>query len=452
MVLNENNNDSGVSDLKGNKNHLKIAIIGSGISGLSAAWLLNKNHEITLYEKNSYIGGHSNTAIIKIDEKIFPVDTGFIVFNPVNYPNLVALFDLLGVETTESNMSFSASLREGRFEYSGASLSGLFAQPKNIVNARFISMLWNIYKFYNHAPKLINDKSLQSTTLREFLVKFDYSDAFIFDHLIPMGAAIWSSSSKKMLDFPVLSFLQFFENHGLMKFFDRPKWLSIKGGSKIYVDKIVNEFSSRALIKQEVKRVERNGENISITTSNNEKKNYDYVVMACHADQTLELLEDPTDDEIEVLGSFKYQSNKVVLHTDINLLPKSKKAWSSWNYIGVGDDFKNQKLCVTYLMNHLQQLPTQKPIMVTLNPSKQIAPDKILNEYQYEHPLFDINAMYSQKRLWDIQNINNTWFCGAYFGSGFHEDGLQSGLAVAEKLGGLKRPWSVSNQSGRIGL
>jgi predicted NAD/FAD-binding protein len=448
-----NNNESNIdaasaSSLRGKK----IAVVGTGISGLAAAWLLNKHHSVTVYEQSDYVGGHSNTTDVHFDGKIFPVDTGFIVFNPVNYPNLVALFEHLKVATISSEMSFSASLNDGALEYSGTNLAGLLAQPLNIVRPRFIRMVKDIMRFYKQAPELTNDRSLEHVPLKDFLHQHGYSQPFIYDHLMPMGAAIWSSSAEQMLAFPTRAFLRFFDNHGLMQLNDRPEWRTVDGGSREYVKRLAASFSDRIRTNSPVATVRRGETSQTVITQDGSQEEFDHVVMACHSDQALELLESPTDEERAVLGAIRYQPNTAILHTDINLMPKRKRAWASWNYLGTGKDAADQTLCVTYLMNMLQSLPTEKPVMVTLNPCREIDPDKIIASYDYDHPLFNAAAMASQPRLWDLQGNQNTWFCGAYFGSGFHEDGIQAGLAVAEKLGGEPRPWTVAEPSARVGL
>ena len=430
----------------------KIAIVGTGISGLSAAWLLNQHHDVTVYEQNDYVGGHSHTVQFQINGQDLAVDTGFIVYNPTNYPNLVALFDLLGVPTKASDMSFSASLNDGSLEYSGTNLRGIFAQPLNIFRPRFIRMMRDIFRFYTQTPNLIGDMSLRDVSLRDFLHKHNYTDAFIYSHLMPMGAAIWSSSVKQMLDFPALAFLRFFENHGLAQFKDRPEWRTVDGGSREYVKRLKASFAERIRIGQPVSKVERSETAQTVICADGSREEFDQVVLACHADQALQLLANPTAKEQETLASIRYQANTAVLHTDTSLLPKRKGAWASWNYLGIGKDDHDQLLCVTYLMNRLQGLPTETSVMVTLNPCKEIDPDKIIQSYDYEHPLFNIAAIQSQPKLWGLQGKQNTWFCGAYFGSGFHEDGVQAGLAVAEKLGGFKRPWALENPSTRVGL
>ena len=435
---------------RGHHRAQKIAIVGSGISGLSAAWLLNKRHDVTVYEQNAHVGGHSNTAQINVEGKEVAVDTGFIVYNPVNYPNLVALFDLLGVPNNESNMSFSASLRDGALEYAGSNMNGLLAQRSNLARPRFLMMIRDLLRFYREAPELIDRRELATVSLGEFLRENKYGRAFVNDHLIPMGAAIWSSSAEQMLAFPALSFLRFFNNHGLVQLKDRPQWRTVTGGSREYVRRLSADFAEKIRRDSAVTRVVRTGSRIDIHTENHGIESYDQVVMACHADEALNLLENPTPAERRTLGSFSYQPNTAVLHSDQRLMPRRKRAWASWNYIGTGAELDDRSLCVTYWMNSLQNLNTDVPIFVTLNPAKTIDPDKVFATYDYAHPVFDAAANQAQHQLWDLQGRQRSWFCGAYFGSGFHEDGIQAGLEVAEMLGGIKRPWIVPNASARV--
>lgn len=434
------------------KDRGKIAVVGTGISGLSAAWLLSQDHDVTVYEKNLYVGGHSHTADIFIDGKKIAVDTGFIVYNPLNYPNLVALFEHHRVPTKRSDMSFAASLNNGALEYSGTDLNGLFSQRKNILQPRFLRMLADLLRFYKQAPGLCNDRSLQDVSLGTFLRRNRYSDAFIYDHLIPMGAAIWSSSIDEMLSFPTLAFLRFFQNHGLLRLTGRPEWRTVEGGSREYVRRLTATFSDRIRCGDPVTTVVRSDGQVIIATASGSRRTFDHVVIACHSDAALTLLAEPTDAERNILGNIHYQPNRAVLHTDTTLMPKRHTAWASWNYIGTTAGDTGRSACITYWMNRLQTLQTSQPVFITLNPNRHIDPNKILQTRDYEHPVFDLAAMRAQSGLWDLQGRQNTWFCGAYFGSGFHEDGIQAGLAVAEMLGSRPRPWILEEPSSRIGL
>ena len=425
----------------------QIGIVGTGIAGMSAAWLLSKNHTVTIFEKDDRIGGHSNT----VDVNGLGVDTGFIVYNEKNYPNLIALFDHLGVATQSTNMSFGVSIDQGDFEYSGGDLPGLFAQKLNLLRPRFWRMIRDILRFYREAPLALNDDSNQYVTLGEYLSKHGYSKIFQRDHLLPMGAAIWSAPVDTMLEYPLSSFLRFCENHGLLQISNRPKWRTVVGGSKEYIKCLVKDYNHKIKINRAVKQVWSDANGAYVEDSNDNVFSFDQVVMASHADQALNMLKSPSADEIGLLGTFSYQVNEAILHTDPSLMPKNKGAWSSWNYLSAQANGQDS-VCVTYWMNKLQNLNSGTDYFVTLNPPKLPKDDSILRNFTYQHPLFDRHTMAAQKKLWDLQGKQRLWFCGSYFGHGFHEDGLQSGLAVAEELGGEKRPWSVKNESGRIHL
>jgi len=431
---------------------LDIAIVGSGIAGLSAAWLLNRRHEVTVYEQADSVGGHSDTATVTMGGRELNVDTGFIVYNPVNYPNLVELFRYLDVPTMTSDMSFAASLDDGRLEYSGTDLNGLFAQRRNLVRPRFIRMLRDLARFYAQASTLANDDELRTLSLGAFLQREHYGEAFIHDHLMPMGAAIWSSSIEQMLAFPTLAFLRFFRNHGLVQLTGRPEWRTVDGGSRQYVKRLTDAFENRIRRGAVVERIRRDRAGVTVLTRDGKRQIHDHVVLACHTDEALKLLDRPTPTEIGTLGRIRYQPNTAILHTDSALMPRRRRAWASWNFIGTRGGSDRDALCVTYWMNRLQSLDTPDPLFVTLNPNRIIDERRILRTREYEHPIFDAAALDAQAGLWELQGQQNTWFCGAYFGSGFHEDGIQAGLAVAERLGGLRRPWDVANASGRIGL
>ena len=428
-------------------NGLEIAVIGSGISGLACAWALSERHRVTLYEAAPRLGGHTNTISVPVVGGTQPVDTGFIVFNEATYPNLVALFAHLGVATRASEMSFAVSLDEGRLEYAGTDLNGLFAQRRNLVSPRFLLMLWDLLRFYREAPGKI--AALETISLGDFLDRDKYGRAFRDDHLLPMAAAIWSAPSKTLLDFPAASFVRFCENHGLLKVSDRPIWRTVVGGSNSYIAPLVAPLQDRIRLGCGVTAIVRDGQGVMVRDAGGTSQNFDHVVVATHADQALRLLDRPSVAERAVLGAFAYTDNRAVLHTDIRLMPRRKAVWCSWNYLGRrGGDA--DALCVTYWMNRLQGLPPATDYFVTLNPTRE--PSGVLHEDAYQHPVFDLGALAAQKRLWLLQGEGNVWYCGAHFGAGFHEDGLQSGLAVAEALGGVRRPWSVTNESGRIYL
>ena len=428
----------------------RIAVVGSGISGLSAAWLLSRSADVVLYEAEGRPGGHSNTVLAPAGDRQIPVDTGFIVYNDRNYPNLVALFDHLSVPTLASNMSFSASIDGGAFEYSGSGLQGLLGQRSNVLRPRCWRMLSDILRFYRQAPALLDRPELATVSLGDYLASSRYGASFVEDHLLPMGAAIWSTTASEMRLYPLHAFIRFFANHGLLSLTDRPRWRTVAGGSREYVKRLLADFSGELRLGQPVRSVRRDAFGVEVTDAQGHADRFDDVVLATHADQSLKLLADADQVEHETLGAFEYTRNLAVLHSDPRLMPKRRKVWSSWNYISEPKGSGSNALCVTYWMNHLQSLDPMRPLFVTLNPCREIDPKHIIQTFDYEHPLFDLKANAAQRRLWPLQGRRRIWFCGAYFGSGFHEDGLQAGLAVAEALGGVRRPWSVENESGRI--
>lgn len=428
----------------------RIAVVGSGISGLSAAWLLSRSADVVLYEAEGRPGGHSNTVVARTGDKEMPVDTGFIVYNDRNYPNLVALFEHLSVPTLASNMSFSASIDGGAFEYSGSGLKGLLGQKSNILRPRFWRMLSDILRFYKQAPALLDRPELASVSLGDYLASSRYGASFVEDHLLPMGAAIWSTTASEMRLYPLHAFIRFFANHGLLSLTDRPQWRTVAGGSREYVKRLLADFSGELRLGRPVKSVRRDAFGVELIDAAGHADRFDDVVLATHADQSLALLADADQAEQETLGAFEYTRNLAVLHSDPRLMPKRRQVWSSWNYMSEPKSTGSKALCVTYWMNQLQSLDPMRPVFVTLNPCREIDPKHIIQTFDYEHPLFDLKANAAQRRLWQLQGRRRTWFCGAYFGSGFHEDGLQAGLAVAEALGGVRRPWSVENESGRI--
>lgn len=421
---------------------LKIAVVGSGVAALSSAWLLSQRHKVTIYEKADRLGGHSNTVTAGALTGEVAVDTGFICFNDATYPNLIALFDHLGVETRATDMSFAVSLDDGRFEYAAP---GLFAQRRNALRPRFWSMLGEIFRFYRQAPIALGKLADPNLTLGQYLQREGFSEAFRDDHLLPMAAAIWSSPAHTLMDYPAEAFIRFFGNHGLMKLVGRPQWRTVVGGSRVYVEQMARAIADIRLDRG-VTAIRRTDQGVMIHDSEGGVERFDHVVVGAHADQALGMLAEPTDREREVLGAFRYSRNHTVLHTDSGLMPHRRRAWASWNYIGANDG-----LCVTYWMNSLQGLPGQD-LFVTLNPPRPPRSGALLRSEIYEHPIFNPAALQAQKQLWSLQGHGGVWFCGAHFGAGFHEDGLQSGLAVAEQLGGVRRPWSVHNESGRIHL
>ena len=436
---------------------LNIAVIGSGISGLSAAWLLSRQHHVTLFEKDDRFGGHSHTVFVESDNQATPADTGFIVFNDTTYPNLTAFFEYLSVDVINTDMSFAVSItnpaNSSKVEYSGSDLNGLFAQRLNALKPGFWRMLVDILRFYRASHEWRKTLTA-STTLGELLSRHAYSRKFINEHLLPMGAAIWSTPADKMLHYPALAFLRFCDNHGLLQLTHRPQWQTVKGGSREYVSKIISQIGNNTLQNRCIRKVKRYQDKVVISDLQGTEWQFDHVVMACHADTTLQLLSEPDELEQLLLGAFTFQRNTAVLHSDTRFMPQKKRAWASWNYLGTGSDpvtENDQGPSVTYWMNRLQHLDG-KDLFVTLNPGFDVDRSLIHGSYLYDHPVFTRAAIEAQQRLWELQGRQRTWFCGAWFGYGFHEDGLQSGLAVAEALGGLKRPWSVAGENHRLVL
>ena len=421
---------------------LRIAVIGSGISGLSAAWLLSQRHSVSLFEADNRIGGHSNT----VDAGPTPVDTGFIVYNEATYPNLTALFRHLGVATKPSEMSFAVSLDDGHLEYSGTNLVGLFAQPRNAVRPRFWSMLADLSRFYRQASR--DAVGLGAMSLDDYLAANNYGAALRDDHLYPMAAAIWSTPAGEIGKYPAASFIRFCDNHGLLRLTRRPVWRTVDGGSRAYVARLTRGFADHVAVGRGIRTVKRRPGSIEIIDVHGGKDVFDHVVIATHADQALAILADPSPDETRLLGAFGYSENLAILHSDPAWMPKRRRAWASWNYISRRSGASNH-LSVTYWLNRLQSLPGRL-LFVTLNPDEEPRADLVIRRETYHHPRFNAAALAAQQQLWSLQGRRSTWFCGAYFGAGFHEDGLQAGLAVGEALGGVKRPWTVAGESDRI--
>jgi predicted NAD/FAD-binding protein len=423
----------------------KIAVIGSGISGLSAAWLLSFRHDVVVYEKDRRFGGHANTVDVPVRDRSVPVDAGFIVFNKPNYPNLTALFDHLDVEFCSTDMSFGVSMDDGRVEFSSRGANGIFSKRSSLVSASHWSMLGDIVRFNRDAGSALAHGIDDNVTVGAFVGQRRYSQAFVRRFLAPMAAAIWSTPSFRVLDHPAASLFRFYANHGLLRISNLPRWCTVKGGSRVYVERISESFQGKARLGVGAVEIERTPAGVIVVDERGAKDRFDNVVIATHADRALKLLRDPTAREREILSAFKYQPNRAFLHLDHGQMPRRRSAWASWNYRG-GENAAS----VTYWMNRLQGLRCEEDIFVTLNPTTPIPTDRIVAQFDYDHPVFDLEVGKAQKELWSLQGLGGVWFCGAHFGAGFHEDGLQSGLAVAEDLGGVKRPWSVENESGRI--
>lgn len=415
----------------------KIAIIGSGISGLSAAWALRDVADISVFEARDRIGGHSHTMTIDYDGKKIDVDVGFIVYNALNYPNLIALFEALDVETIPSDMSFAVSDPNG-WEWA-SNARGLFAQKRNLISPRFHRFWRTILKFNDLARSELAAGKITNISLGEWLSAHNYSDDFLRNYILPMGAAIWSTPEKEMLNYPAISFFNFFENHKLMHK-ERPKWRTVKGGSIHYVSKLVSSLGSRVKSGRAVRRIERSGENVGVRFDDGNIHYFDEVILACHSDQSANLLKDNFTEFTALLRDIRYRPNDIYVHRDPSLMPNRKSAWASWNVLKQdGED-----ICLTYWMNLLQDIDKSSPIFVTLNPEKPPRPDLTFERFEFSHPQFDAPAAKAVNAIKAAQGCDGIWLAGAWMGSGFHEDGLKSGLSVAMALGG-ELPWTPQN-------
>ena len=410
---------------------MKLAIIGSGISGLSSAYYLSKNHKVDLFEKEDHFGGHSHTIDIKIQDNIIPVDIGFIVFNKKTYPHLINFFEENNIAIEKSNMSFSVSVRDSEIEYCGKGISGIFSNKLNLFNIKFLKMFFTIIDFY----KKSENKNLvdENINLGEYLEQLNVSDYFIKFHIIPMVSAIWSMPPYEAKQMPLGFFLKFFQNHGLFKLKNRPQWFTVSNRSRTYVDKILSNISGEYFKNYHINKIKRIQSGIQVYYGDkNEYFTYDKVILATHADQALSIIEDPNEIEKKILSNFKYKTNEAVIHEDINYMPKNNKAWCSWNSSVKAEN--SEQNSITYWLNLLQNLDISKNIFLTLNPYLKIPEEKIFRKVQFTHPYFDQKAIDSQKDLHLIQNKNNILFCGSYFGYGFHEDGIKSSLDMMKYI------------------
>jgi predicted NAD/FAD-binding protein len=424
------------------KINMRIAVIGSGISGLSTAWLLSSDHDVTLFERNPRLGGHSNTVEIDHNGTRIAVDTGFIVYNEATYPNLISMFAHLGVPTQISEMSFSVSVADGALEYEG-SLRGAAVQPINLLKPWYWAMWRDIVKFYNSAPAALDDDAAADLSLGTYLEREGYGAVFRVHHLLPMAAAIWSCPMKTMLEFPVRSFVRFFVNHGLFNLTSRPAWHTVVGGSQVYVDKLAQALKGTIRLSNAVQSVKRQDTGVLVTDKAGERILFDHVVIASHGDEALAVLDDPTDQERNLLSAFTYQTNTAILHRDPSQMPHRQRAWASWNHMARDANDLEQKVSLTYWMNRLQNIDHRYPLFVTMNPFRAPDPELVFETFSYEHPVFDQAAVAAQDGLPTIQGQNRTWFCGSYCGYGFHEDGLKAGIAVARAFG-VNIPWTTS--------
>lgn len=409
----------------------RVAIIGSGIAGLGAASRLAPHAEVTVFEQNSWIGGHSHTVDARVNGRSFAVDTGFIVYNEKNYPNLTRLFADLGVETRVSDMSFGVSLDEGRLEYGTDRFDAIFGQRRNLLRPSYLILLLDILRFFRAAPAALGASDLSAPTLGDWLKRSGFGRAFIEDHLLPMAAAIWSCPTRTMLDFPLISFLRFFDNHGLLTHGDRPAWRTVVGGSREYVRRLIRPFADRIRTDTPVRALHRDAGGVTVTTGSGPER-FDAVVLATHGDQALRLLSDADEAERAVLGAFRTQPNTGFLHSDPALMPRRRRVWSSWNYLGERGASGERQVFLTYWMNRLQGFDPAAPLFVTLNPTRPPRPELTHCDLSYAHPVFDQAALAAQRALPELQGARRAWFCGSYCGYGFHEDALTSGLAAAD--------------------
>jgi predicted NAD/FAD-binding protein len=415
-----------------------IAIIGTGISGLGIANLLYPHHNIKVYEKNDYIGGHSRTIDVNTPDGKVPVDSGFIVFNKRNYPLLTSLFSYLNVEIEKSDMSFGVSINGGWLEYGTMGLENFFAQKSNILNLKFLNMIKDILKFNRKSHLYLESDS--GITIKDCLDELNLGEWFRKYYLLPMGGAIWSTPISSMLEFPAKTFIRFFENHGLLTINDHPQWYTVKNGSREYIKCLTKQFSHNIFLNRSVNKVIRKANTIIVYDSDGNVDNYDEVIFACHADQALKIIDNPSEMEISVLSNFIYKPNRMVVHSDISFMPKRKGAWASWVYFSENQKDHHANISLSYWMNNLQPLKTKTPIIATLNPSREPIKKHIYDEHWFDHPVFDAKAINAQEKIEDIQGKDRFWFCGAYQRYGFHEDGLLSAVKIAEKMG-IKPVW-----------
>jgi predicted NAD/FAD-binding protein len=404
---------------------MKIAVIGSGIAGNVAAYHLARDHDISVFEAGSHVGGHTHTHEVEQAGRCYRVDTGFIVFNDWTYPNFIRLLDELGVPSQPSDMSFAVRVEQSGLEYNGTSLDSLFAQRRNLLRPSFWRMIRDILRFNREAPTLIEQPG-QGMSLGEYLAANAYSREFTEHYIVPMGAAIWSTDPAKLLDFPAHYFVRFFYNHGMLSVDDRPQWRVIRGGSARYVEALTAGFKDRIRLRSPVREVRRLADQVFIKCDGGETERFDTVFIACHSDQALAMLADATRWEREVLGAIPYQANEAVLHTDVRLMPRTRRAWAAWNYHALAN--QDEGVALTYNMNILQFLDAPKPFLVTLNRTQSIDPAHILKRIHYEHPLYTSAGVAAQARHHEINGPLNTYFCGAYWRFGFHEDGVVSAL------------------------
>lgn len=411
---------------------MRIAIVGTGISGMVAAYLLCRKHDITVYEANDYVGGHTNTVEVESDGRRLPVDTGFIVFNEPNYPNFTRLLKRLQVPSQPAPMSFSVRCEKTGLEYSPTSLNSLLAQRRNLVKLAFWRMIFDVFRFRRESRELLEGAD-PSVTLQTYLNSRGYSKGFVDKFILPMGAAIWSADPERFRHVPAYYFVRFFTMHGFLNVRDQPQWQVVQGGSRRYVEALIRPYAERIRLNTPVIRVRRYGDHVYVETADGSAARYEHVVLAAHSDQALRMLADPSADEKRILGAMGYQKNLAVLHSDGSLMPRNRRAWASWNYHILPGP--SQSVAMTYHMNSLQTLRASREFCVTLNHLQAIDPEKIHRKIIYHHPVYTARALDAQRELDTISGVNRTYFCGAYHGYGFHEDGVKSALSVGERFG-----------------
>ncbi|MEZ6138479.1 MAG: FAD-dependent oxidoreductase [Pirellulaceae bacterium] len=412
---------------------MRIAVVGTGIAGSLAARILASSHEVAVFEAASYVGGHANTVDVEIQGRHYPVDTGFMVFNNQTYPNFCRLLELIEISSQPSDMSFSVQCRRTGLEYQGSSPNGIFAQRKNLLSPRFLTMLADIWRFNRAGMLAANSGELSDQqSVGEFLAGCNVGRAFLDHYFIPMAAAIWSSTPQSVLDFPARFMIGFFANHGLMQLKNRPQWRTILGGSRKYVHALLEPIFEKVRLNSPVERIERDEDGVTVVLDDGSSERFEEVVLACHSDQSLRMLANPTPAEREVLSSIAFHSNTAVLHTDASLLPRARRAWASWNY---HIDENGRGASVTYDVSRLQNHESPTPILVTLNPTQTIAAHKVIRTFSYHHPAYSLETMAAQNRYSEINNHQRTHYCGAYWGYGFHEDGVNSALSVVRNFG-----------------
>jgi predicted NAD/FAD-binding protein len=415
----------------------KVAIIGSGIAGMAAAWLLNKEYDITIFEKNNYVGGHTNTIAVNENGREIPIDTGFIVFNKQNYPNLLKLFNTLNVPYKPTNMSFSVQHKPEKLEYNGSGFNGIFGQRRNLFRPRFYRMLSDIVRFNRESVAVLDEPKYNDYTISDYTSENRFGDDFMEKYLLPMNSAIWSTPPEKSLDFPMVALVRFFKNHGLLGVNSHFQWYTVENGSQAYKEKLIDSFRDKIITNAEIQSVQKLDGKVVVQSKAGKTRKFDKVLIAAHGDQALKMLTSPDQMQKELLSKFSYQPNKVTLHTDASVMPLRKRVWSAWNYRIEGKN-GSYKTSTVYNMNILQGLPTNTDYLLSVNDPGNIDPGKVLMETWYDHPIFDIEAINAQPRLSELNNDGQIYFCGSYFGYGFHEDALKSGIAAAEKLAGKK--------------